>query len=86
MIQEVSPARGTTVYRYDPDGNLMQKVDARGAVANYTYDALDRVITTTYPADRAENVAYTYDQAAGGFGIGRLTSVTDAAGSLEPDL
>jgi len=82
VIQEVSPARGTTVYHYDPDGNLVQKVDARGAIANYTYDALDRVITATYPDDAAENVAYTYDQVAGGFGVGRLTSVTDAAGTL----
>jgi RHS repeat-associated protein len=82
VIQEASPARGTTVYRYDPDGNLVQKVDARGAVANYTYDALDRVTATAYPAGAAENVAYTYDQAVGGFGIGRLISVTDAAGTL----
>jgi RHS repeat-associated protein len=82
LIQEVSPARGTTVYSYDPDGNLTQKIDARGAIANYIYDALDRVTSTTYPADAAENVTYTYDQAAGGFGIGRLTSVADAVGTL----
>jgi len=82
VVQEVSPARGTTVYRYDLDGNQVQKADARGAIANFTYDALDRVTATTYPADTAENVTYTYDQASGGFGIGRLTSVTDAAGAL----
>jgi RHS repeat-associated protein len=82
VIQEVSPARGTTVYRYDLDGNLIKRTDARGAIADYTYDALDRVTATTYPADTAENVSYTYDQAAGGFGVGRLTSVTDAAGTL----
>jgi len=82
VIQEVSPARGTTVYRYDLDGNLVQKVDARGAVANFTYDAINRVTATTYPADASENVAYTYDQAAGGFGVGRLTSLSDAAGTL----
>jgi RHS repeat-associated protein len=42
------------------------------------------VLTTTYPADTAENVAYTYDQTGTGFsfGIGRLTSLTDMAGSL----
>jgi RHS repeat-associated protein len=82
VIQEVSPARGTTVYHYDPDGNLVQKIDGRGATANYTYDALDRVTATTYTADTLENVTYTYDQAAGGFGIGRLTSVADAVGTL----
>jgi RHS repeat-associated protein len=82
LIQRVSPDSGATVYRYDSDGNLTQTVDASGAVVNHTYDALERVLTTTYPADPAENVAYTYDQPAAGFGVGRLTAVTDAAGSL----
>jgi RHS repeat-associated protein len=82
MIQQVSPVTGTTVYHYDLAGNLTQKTDANGAVTNYTYDALDRVLTTTFPADAAENVAYTYDQTGHGFGIGRLTTVTDAAGVL----
>src|SRR5207245_2500209 len=45
-------------------------------------DALDRVLTTTYPADSSLNVAYKYDQTGHGSGIGRLTSLTDAAGSL----
>jgi RHS repeat-associated protein len=82
VIEETSPARGTTVYHYDPDGNLVQKVDARGAVANYAYDALDRVTSVTYPGDAAENVAYAYDQSGHGFGMGRLTSVSDAVGTL----
>jgi RHS repeat-associated protein len=82
LIQEAGPARGTTVYRHDADGNLVQKVDARGAVANYTYDTLNRVLMETYPGDPAENVTYSYDQSSGGFGIGRLTSLTDAVGTL----
>ncbi len=82
VIQESSPARGTIVYRYDAAGNLMQRTDARGAVAKFIYDALNRVLTTTYPANPAENVSYTYDEAGHGFGIGRLTGVTDAAGKL----
>ena len=84
VIQEVSPDRGTTVYRYDPDGNATQTVDALGITTNYSYDALDRVLTVSYPADPAENVAYTYDQTGTGFafGVGRLTSLTDAVGSL----
>lgn len=82
VIEEVSPARGTTIYTYDLNANLTQKIDARGAIANYRYDALNRIAAATYPGDSAENITYTYDQASGGFGIGRLTSVTDAAGSL----
>ena len=58
MIQEVSPARGTTVYHYDLDGNLVQKVDARSAVANSSYDALNRV--TKYTSG-ATTQTYTYD-------------------------
>ena len=70
MIQRVSPDSGTTVYHYDFD-----------AITNYTYDALDREITVAYPADAAENVTFTYDQ--GSLGIGRLTGVSDAAGTLD---
>lgn len=82
LIQQASPDSGTTVFYYDLDGNLKQKVDAAGIVTNHTYDALDRILTTTYPADAAENVAFTYDQPGHGFGIGRLTGMTDQMGSL----
>ncbi len=84
LIQQASPDTGTAVFYYDSDGNLTKKVDALSVVTNFTYDALDRMLTRTYPADTAENVAYTYDQTGVGFayGIGRLTSLTDAAGSL----
>jgi RHS repeat-associated protein len=84
MIQQASPDSGTSVYYYDPDSDLTQKTDATGAVTNNTYDTLDRVKTTAYPSDASENVAYTYDQTGStyGYGIGRLTSLTDAAGSL----
>ena len=82
MLQQSSPDSGVTVYHYDLDGNLTSKTDATGVITNLTYDKLDRVITTTYPADTTLNVAYTYDQSGHGFGIGHLTSLTDAAGSL----
>ncbi len=81
-IQQVSPDSGTTVYYYDLDNNLVKRVAATNAVTQLTYDALDRVLTTTYPSDPSENVTYTYDQPGHGFGVGRLTSVADAAGSL----
>lgn len=84
VIQQSSPDSGITVFHYDSDANLTSKTDALGIVTNQTFDALDRPLTTTYPAHTTENVAYTYDQTGTGFsfGIGRLTSVTDAAGSL----
>lgn len=81
-IQQASPDSGTTVYHYDSDGNLTSKTDAASVVTNYTYDVLDRRATVAYPADSTENVTFTYDQTGHGSGIGRLTSVTDAAGTL----
>jgi RHS repeat-associated protein len=82
VIQENNPNTGAAVYYYDTTGNRTKRVAATGAVTQYTYDALDRVLTMTFPADSAENVAYTYDQSGHGAGIGRLTSVSDAAGTL----
>ena len=82
VIEKVSPDSGTTVYAYDSNGNLTQKMDATSAITNYAYDALDRVKSVMYPAAASENVTYTYDAGGHGFGVGRLTTVTDAAGTL----
>jgi RHS repeat-associated protein/uncharacterized repeat protein (TIGR01451 family) len=82
-IQQSSPDTGTTVYRYDLAGNTVQRVDAAGATVNYTFDALDRVTRTAYSKSASDNVAYTYDQPSGGFGVGRLTGVQDGAGTLQ---
>ncbi len=67
---------------YDSTGNRTKQVAATGATTQYSYDALDRVVTRTFPSDSAENVTYSYDQNGHGAGIGRLTSVADAAGTL----
>src|SRR5262249_41226243 len=82
VIQQTSPDTGTTIYVYDLAGNLVQRVDAAGTVTNHSRDALDRVVTTTYPANASANVAYSYDESGHGFGIGRLTTVTDAVGTV----
>ena len=76
-----------TVYHYNPGGYRNPKTRCRMAISRpeYGHDALDRVVMTTFPADPTENVVYSYDQtgtALNSFGIGRLTSVTDAAGTL----
>jgi RHS repeat-associated protein len=84
VIQQTSPDSGVTVYYYDGDANLTKKVDALAVTTNYTYDKLDRILTRTYPADGTQSVTYTYDQTGTGFafGIGRLTTLTDPAGTL----
>jgi RHS repeat-associated protein len=81
VIQVTSPDTGVTVNAYDEAGNLTQVTDARGVVTDYAYDALNRVTAKTFPAAPAENVTYTYDAVAAGFGKGRLTGITDPSGS-----
>jgi YD repeat-containing protein len=82
-IQETSPDRGTIVYIRDVRGLVTQMSDGRGLVTNYTYDGLGRMLTRTFPGVPAETVTWAYDAtASGNRGIGRLTSVTDGAGSL----
>ncbi len=82
LIQQSSPASGITTYRYDANGNVTQRIDARSIETDFAYDALDRPVSVTYPANPAENVSYRYDEPGHLFGIGHLTSVTDAAGTL----
>lgn len=82
LIQQTSPDSGVTVWTVNKDGGVTQQTDASGAVTNMTYDALDRILSRSYPADSTLNVAFTYDQAGHGQGIGQLTSLTDQAGSL----
>ncbi len=81
LIQVSSPDTGATVYVVDDAGNRVQQTDAAGVVVQMSYDALNRITARTYPADPAENVTYRYDEAAAGFGIGRLTGVSDSSGS-----
>ncbi|MDX8525898.1 RHS repeat-associated core domain-containing protein [Mesorhizobium sp. MSK_1335] len=82
-IQEASPDIGSSVYLRDQNGRITKKTDARGVVANYTYDNAGRIATVAYPAEPTSNVTYAYDSVAGGnFGKGRLTGVTDAAGTV----
>lgn len=59
---------GGTCYLYDNNGNLTQKVDARGIVTTYEYDALNRLTFKRYPNNDAPSnatpdVVYFYDGA-----------------------
>ncbi len=76
--REISPDRGTTNYSFDPANNQLTRTNANGTVETRTYDALNRVISVTYP-DASQNISVSYDQ--GAFGIGQRTGMTDPAGS-----
>ena len=75
---QVSPDTGLTTYTYDEAGNLIRMTDARNVTVDYGYDALNRLTTVDYPGTDLD-VTFAYDQ--GTHGIGRLTQMTDAAGS-----
>jgi YD repeat-containing protein len=88
-----NPESGTVTYPiYDANGNLTQKIDARGVKTNYTYDVLNRVTTRSYQNDSGTPaVAYFYDAQtlptgapqtfSPGSSIGRLVAVTYGGGA-----
>lgn len=86
-IFENDPAAGYTMYVYDPVGNLARLTRAaslNGPAASqvqYTYDALDRVVTEG--DGNATLVTYRYDESAQTNAIGRLTGITDTSGSTK---
>jgi len=82
MLRQTSPVTGVTTYGYDPSGNLLSTTDANSATTTRAYDALGRVLSAASSggSGAAESVSWTYD-ATTLFGIGRLASMVDPAGS-----
>jgi RHS repeat-associated protein len=82
------PDRGTETYTYDPSGNLVQSVDARGAAGTVFagYDGLNRPLwhnTANSPTGAFHT--YSYDSTLGGSaGVGRLTGETFSGGTGSP--
>ena len=81
MLSQMSPVTGLTKYSYDAAGDLLSTTDANNAVTTRTYDALGRALTSVATLGAAsETVTWSYD-GAGAFGVGRLASMSDPAGS-----
>uniref|UniRef100_Q02AI3 YD repeat protein n=1 Tax=Solibacter usitatus (strain Ellin6076) TaxID=234267 RepID=Q02AI3_SOLUE len=65
---------GICTGKYDDNGNLSNKTDARGSVKTFTYDNLDRLLFKSYstpnPSDlysaAANSVSYTWDTVSKG--------------------
>ncbi|HEV3038443.1 MAG TPA: RHS repeat-associated core domain-containing protein [Candidatus Angelobacter sp.] len=87
-----NPESGLISHTYDAAGNLLQKTSpaanqpvgsTQTTAFSYCYDALNRLTAKGYSAQScplaSPVVTYTYDQRPNG--IGRLTSLTDQAGS-----
>ncbi|WP_216840588.1 RHS repeat-associated core domain-containing protein [Dyella sp. S184] len=79
-----SPDTGTSTDTYDAAGDRLIHTDAKGNISNSTFDALDRMVGSSYPGDVTQNVTYNYEQSNTVTGctasnpIGRLTSVVEA--------
>jgi RHS repeat-associated protein len=78
LMAKASPDSGNESYTYDPAGNRITHTDARGIVATWAYDALNRPLSLTYPTP-GEDISLTFDQGANG--KGHLTARTDPSGS-----
>ena len=84
IIQRSSPDSGTTVYVYNTLGKSTEITDGRSIVTNLTYDNAGRLLTKQYPAVTGENITYTWDSTtSGNNGVGRITKIKDASGSVE---
>jgi RHS repeat-associated protein len=90
LLTAHNPESGTITYSYDADGNLLQKTSpasnqTAGATqtVSYCYDALHRVTGRGYGAQSCPLttpvVTYAYDSGANA--KGKLTSLTDQAGT-----
>ena len=65
---------GTTGYTYYPNGNVKSTTDAKGITASHTYDALNRLLGTTYSndANSSPSSCYLYDGPSSGNFIGHI--------------
>ena len=70
LTSTTNPESGTSSYQYDNNSNLIQKIDGRGIVSLYTYDALNRNTTIDYSDTSSINpdVSRFYDGATNGKG------------------
>jgi RHS repeat-associated protein len=64
----------TKSFVYDAVGNRTQRTDFNGAVTNYTFDALNRLTTISYPD--TTSATYGYDV------LSRLTTATNPNGTV----
>lgn len=83
VIQEESADAGKIVYVRNERGLITSRTDARGIVTTYVYDAAGRQSEISYPNESSLNVVYHHDNTDNGNpGIGRLTNVSDASGTV----
>jgi RHS repeat-associated protein len=79
-----SPDTGSSSYTYDAAGNQLTHTDAKGVVSTASYDALNRLTSTSY-VDPTLSIVYHYDEPNSTTGcpssspIGHLTRIVENA-------
>ncbi|WP_049974698.1 RHS repeat protein [Azospirillum sp. B4] len=64
-------------YGYDQNGNRTSLIKRDGSTIGYSYDALNRPVTTTYSGTATPNVTNSYDL------LGRMTQAASAAQTID---
>nr|WP_320193973.1 RHS repeat-associated core domain-containing protein [uncultured Desulfobacter sp.] len=96
LATQTDPEGGVTQYlEYDALGNVLEKLDARGKLWQYSYDTAGQLLSMTDPLDHV--TLYEYDAAGNQTKVidankhatnytfddhGRMTSMTDAEGGI----
>jgi RHS repeat-associated protein/uncharacterized repeat protein (TIGR01451 family) len=76
LIEIDAPLGRTAKFGYDNNGNKTSETDSRGNTTAFKYDALNRLVLTTYPTTPATTVRNAYDFR------GKLIDSTDEAGHV----
>ena len=87
-ISASDPDLGAWSYVYDNAGRLTDQTDSRSQVTHNTWDALDRMLTSTsrYGTGGAVTTTYTYDEARTGyFNVGQQTTLSDPDATIKQD-
>ncbi|MGH9908886.1 MAG: RHS repeat-associated core domain-containing protein, partial [Pyrinomonadaceae bacterium] len=73
-VTQEKKGTATKSFVYDGAGNRTQRADYNGAITNYSYDALNRLTTISYPD--TSSATYGYDV------LSRLTTATSPTGTV----
>src|SRR5882724_995007 len=73
-VTQNKKATATMSFVYDAAGNRSQRTDYNGAATNYSYDALNRLTTISYPD--TSSATYGYDV------VSKLTTATNQNGTI----
>lgn len=66
---------------YDANGNLASRTDARDITTNYSYDALNRLLSKRFSKDPGTTPSSCYQYDSSSLGVGRLASEWTQSGS-----